>query len=124
MNEEKLIRILKSLPSFAKNFLIIHDKSGAERKFELNRAQQYIHERLEAQLKATGKIRALVLKGRQQGVSTYEQARFFHKIVRRSAGRREMKVGKARNKLPIHFFRPRGIFIPCSEIPNNTKKSG
>lgn len=81
MHEEKLIRILKSLPLFAKNFLIIHDKSGAERKFELNRAQQYIHDRLEAQYLATGKIRALILKGRQQGVSTYVQARFFHKIV-------------------------------------------
>jgi len=81
MSEEKLIRILKSLPLFAKNFLIIHDKSGAERKFELNRAQQYVHDRLEAQYKTTGKIRALILKGRQQGVSTYVQARFFHKIV-------------------------------------------
>ncbi len=81
MSEEKLIRVLKSLPSFAKNFLIIHDKSGAERNFEFNRAQQYIHERLEAQYKATGKIRALILKGRQQGVSTYVQARYFHKIV-------------------------------------------
>lgn len=81
MSEEKLIRVLKSLPLFAKNFLIIHDKSGAERKFELNRAQQYIHDRLEAQYLATGKIRALILKGRQQGVSTYVQARFFHKIV-------------------------------------------
>ena len=81
MSEEKLIKILKSLPLFAKNFLIIHDKSGAERKFELNRAQQYIHERLEAQYQATGKIRALILKGRQQGVSTYVQARYFHKIV-------------------------------------------
>lgn len=78
---DKLITILKSLPLFAKNFLIIHDKSGAERKFELNRAQEYVHERLEAQYKATGKIRALILKGRQQGVSTYVQARFFHKIV-------------------------------------------
>ena len=83
MSEEKLIRVLKALPLFAKNFLIIHDKSGAERKFELNRAQQYIHERLEAQYLATGKIRALILKGRQQGVSTYVQARFFHKIVTR-----------------------------------------
>jgi hypothetical protein len=81
MSEDKLIRILKSLPLFAKNFLIIHDKSGAESKFEFNRAQQYIHERLEAQIEATGKIRALILKGRQQGVSTYVQARFFHKIV-------------------------------------------
>lgn len=83
MSEEKLIRVLKSLPLFAKNFLIIHDKSGAERKFQLNRAQQYIHERLEAQYLATGKIRALILKGRQQGVSTYVQARYFHKIVTR-----------------------------------------
>ncbi len=83
MSEEKLIRILKSLPLFAKNFLIIHDKSGAERNFAFNRAQQYIHERLEAQYKATGKIRALILKGRQQGVSTYVQARYFHKIITR-----------------------------------------
>jgi hypothetical protein len=81
MQEEKLIKILKSLPLFSKNFLIIHDKSGSERKFELNRAQQYIHDRLEAQYQATGKVRALILKGRQQGVSTYVQARFFHKIV-------------------------------------------
>jgi hypothetical protein len=81
MDEEKLIRILKALPSFAKNFLIIHDKSGASRNFEFNRAQLYIHERLEAQYEATGKIRALILKGRQQGVSTYVQARYFHKIV-------------------------------------------
>jgi hypothetical protein len=83
MSEEKLIRILKSLPSFAQNFLIIHDKSGSERNFKFNRAQQYIHERLEAQYLATGKIRALILKGRQQGVSTYVQARYFHKIVTR-----------------------------------------
>lgn len=81
MDEAKLIRILKALPSFAKNFLIIHDKAGHERKFEMNRAQLYVHERLEAQLAATGKVRALILKGRQQGVSTYVQARYFHKII-------------------------------------------
>lgn len=81
MDEAKLIRILKSLPLFAKNFLVIHDKSGTELKFKMNRAQIYIHERLEAQLAATGKIRALILKGRQQGVSTLIQARYFHKII-------------------------------------------
>lgn len=81
MYEEKLLGILKSFPLFAKNFLIIHDKSGAEQNFVLNRAQQYVHDRLEAQLQATGKVRALVLKGRQQGVSTLIQGRFFHKIV-------------------------------------------
>ena len=81
MSEDKLIRILNSLPLFAKNFLIIHDKSGAQRYFEFNRAQTYIDERLDAQLKATGKVRALILKGRQQGVSTYVQARYFKKTI-------------------------------------------
>jgi hypothetical protein len=81
MSHDKLIAVLKDLPLFAKNFLIIHDKMGRESKFTFNRAQQYIHERLEAQYKATGKIRALILKGRQQGVSTYVQARYFHKII-------------------------------------------
>jgi hypothetical protein len=81
MDEAKLIRILKSLPLFAKNFLIIHDKAGVESQFVMNRAQLYVHERLEAQLKATGKVRALILKGRQQGISTLIQARYFHKII-------------------------------------------
>src|SRR5882672_10239276 len=81
MSEDKLIRILNSLPLFAKNFLIIHDKSGAQRYFEFNRAQKYIDERLDAQLKSTGKVRALILKGRQQGVSTYVQARYFKKTI-------------------------------------------
>ena len=111
MDEEKLIRILKSLPSFAKNFLIIHDKSGAERNFELNRAQQYIHERLEAQLKATGKIRALVLKGRQQGVSTYVQARFFHKIV--------TKRGKKAFILTHHADSTRALFEMTKRYSEN-----
>jgi hypothetical protein len=81
MSEEKLIRILKSFPLFAKNFLIIHDKSGTERNFVFNRAQEYILGRLEAQLQETGKIRALILKGRQQGVSTLIQGWFFYKII-------------------------------------------
>lgn len=81
MNEKKLLSTLRSLPSFAKNFLVIHDKSGAARKFDFNRAQIYVDQRLDAQLNTTGKVRALILKGRQQGISTYVQARYFHKII-------------------------------------------
>ena len=36
---------------------------------------------MDDQLEATGKVRALILKGRQQGVSTYVQARYFKKTV-------------------------------------------
>lgn len=81
MDEAKLLNVLKSLPLFAKNFLIIHDKIGNECKFVMNRAQLYVHERLERQYQATGKVRALILKGRQQGISTLIQARFFQKII-------------------------------------------
>lgn len=115
MSEEKLIKVLKSLPLFAKNFLIIHDKSGAERNFELNRAQQYIHERLEAQYLATGKIRALILKGRQQGVSTYVQARFFHKTV--------TKRGKKSFILTHHADSTRALFEMTKRYSENLDKS-
>src|SRR5690606_30856568 len=54
-------------------------KSGAVVQFNLNRAQQYIHERLEEQRAATGRVRALILKGRQQGCSTYVGARYYHR---------------------------------------------
>ena len=78
MSEDLLVKILRNLPSFAKNFLKIRTKSGRIEPFILNRAQEYIHDRLEIQKQNTGKVRALVLKGRQQGCSTYVQARDFH----------------------------------------------
>ena len=115
MSDEKLIRVLKSLPLFAKNFLIIHDKSGAERNFQFNRAQQYIHDRLEAQLLATGKVRALVLKGRQQGVSTLIQARFFHKTV--------TKRGKKSFILTHHADSTRALFEMTKRYSENLDKS-
>ena len=81
MSEELLIKILKNLPSFAKNFLRIRTKSGRIEPFVFNRAQEYLHERLETQKEQTGKVRALILKGRQQGCSTYVQARDFHIVA-------------------------------------------
>ena len=80
MSETKLIKVLKSLPLFAHNFLKIRTKGGSVESFTLNKAQNFVHDRLEAQLKATGKVRAIILKGRQSGCSTYVQARFFHKV--------------------------------------------
>ncbi len=85
MSEQQLIRIIKSLPLFAKNFLKIRTKSGRIEPFVFNRAQEYVHGCLEEQKRITGRVRALILKGRQQGCSTYVQARDFH-IVSTSKG--------------------------------------
>lgn len=80
MKEERL-DILKDLAKFAERFLIIRTKSGGLKPFVLNRSQQYIHQRLEAQREKTGKVRAVILKGRQLGSSTLIQARFFHRVI-------------------------------------------
>ena len=47
----------------------------------LNEAQLYIHKCLEKQIVDTGKVRAIILKGRQQGASTYVGGRFIHKTT-------------------------------------------
>ena len=82
MDESKLESI-RDFKKFAPRFLIVRAKAGGVIPFELNRAQLYVHERLEAQRKETGKVRAAILKGRQQGVSTLIQARFFHRVITR-----------------------------------------
>ena len=48
--------------------------------FRLNRSQAYLHERLEKQLASKGKVRALVLKGRQVGISTYISGRQYWRV--------------------------------------------
>lgn len=80
MNQDDLFK-LQDFQFFAENFFKIRKKNGSVEPFILNRAQLYIHKRLEDQLKETGKIRAVCLKGRQQGCSTYIQARYFHKTI-------------------------------------------
>ncbi len=79
--DERIIDKLRDFTKFATAFLLVKTKSGKTAPFSLNQAQMYAHERLEAQLKETGRVRALVLKGRQLGMSTMIQGRFFHKII-------------------------------------------
>src|SRR5262249_42718277 len=76
-----LQRLKTELPLYAARNLMIRTKSGAVGPLVLNRAQRYIHDRLKAQHDATGRVRALILKGRQQGCSTYVAARFYHRVV-------------------------------------------
>lgn len=66
---------------YAQENLKIRTKSGRIEALKLNAAQRHIHAALEAQLKKTGRVRALVLKGRQQGCSTYVEARFYWKVT-------------------------------------------
>ena len=74
-------KLKDDLAHYALKCMKIRSKSGAVVPFEFNKAQQYLDERLTEQKEKTGKIRALVLKGRQQGISTYIGARFYHRTT-------------------------------------------
>lgn len=66
---------------YAPRALRIRTKAGAVKPFALNTAQEHLHAALERQRAETGKVRAIVLKGRQQGCSTYVQGRFFWRVT-------------------------------------------
>lgn len=70
-------RLKDDFPHYASRCLRIRTKAGSVEPLILNRAQLYIHGRLEAQRADTGKVRALVLKGRQQGISTLIGGRYY-----------------------------------------------
>ncbi len=74
-------RLKNDLIHYAKKCLKIRTKSGDIEPFLLNKAQLHIHNQLQNQLENTGKVRALVLKGRQQGCSTYVGARYYHRVT-------------------------------------------
>ena len=61
LSDTRLIeRLCADLPMYARHALTILDKSGKQQRLILNRAQQYIHDRLEKQLAEQGRVRALI----------------------------------------------------------------
>ena len=80
MDRAERRRLIKELRKdyqvFAKRCLKIKIKAGEIASFDFNAAQDHIHREIEDQLKRIGKVRKVLLKGRQQGGSTYVAGRF------------------------------------------------
>lgn len=68
---------------YAPRCLYIRTKSGGVTPFTLNKAQVYLHNIAERQLRQRGYVRIIVLKGRQQGISTYIGGRFYWRATHR-----------------------------------------
>src|SRR5579864_5214745 len=81
--KEKQIRqrLKDDFEHYARKCLKIRSKEGSIEPFVLNRAQEYIHQQVEEQRALTGKVRAIILKGRQQGCSTYVEGRFYWRVT-------------------------------------------
>ena len=78
--EAVLEELRSNYPMYAEQCLKIKTKKGEIVPFVFNRVQEYTHRKLEEQLERAGKVRALILKGRQLGISTYVGGRFYHKV--------------------------------------------
>ena len=78
----------KKLAEYQENFelfskeqikILTKDSSKGFVPFEFNDAQKIVNEKINKQLEETGRVRAIVLKGRQMGLSTFATARVFWK---------------------------------------------
>ena len=86
MNKNKLKVLIKKLrlgldEVFYKFCLKIKNKKGQLVPLTLNRAQLHIQAECDDQLRRIGKVRKALLKGRQQGGSTFIAARFYKKVT-------------------------------------------
>ena len=94
MDKTELMTLIKEkekrvqLDEYSKDFarfaeeqikIVTKDATQGFVPFQLNDAQKYITEKLTEQLNETGKVRAIILKARQQGISTYCAGRVFWK---------------------------------------------
>lgn len=80
LDRDKLKRLRDDFEYFARHCLRIRTKAGQVVPFRLNQAQRRLHERLEEQRGRGGRVRAIVLKGRQMGASTYIEGRFYWRL--------------------------------------------
>jgi len=88
-------RLQTDLEYFVSN-LMIRPKEGALVPFKPNAAQLKLHQALEEQKRRTGRVRAIVLKARQLGISTYVAARFYHRTIS-NPGLRTIIIGHERS---------------------------
>jgi hypothetical protein len=78
---EQLAIYKENFEQFAKEQIKILPKDSSQgfKYFEFNEAQKIVNAKIEEQLKETGRVRVIILKARQMGLSTYTTARVFWK---------------------------------------------
>jgi len=76
-------RLRDDFAHYSKKCLSIRTKDGEIAPFVLNSCQEFIHARVEQQRATIAKVRCIILKGRQQGCSTYIEGRFYWLVTHR-----------------------------------------
>lgn len=124
---DKRLQLKADFKFYARNCLKIRTKTDGLQPFYLNEAQRYIHGKLEQQIEETGKVRAILLKGRQQGASTYVGGRFIHKTTHNKGVRAFILThdGESTNALfemTERYYENLPIFVKPSTSAANAKE--
>ncbi len=124
MPDERLhgMRVLvEDLRVFGAHCLRVSSKTGKNIPLVFNEAQERLHEAIERQRAETGKVRVLVLKARQLGISTYAAARFYHQTTT-NFGRRTLIVAH-QQKSTSGLFDMVKMYHRHNPLPVSTAKS-
>ena len=78
-------RLYSDFPYYAKAALRIRTKAGQIEPLTLNPAQEILDAAVSKQMKAEGKIRIIILKARQQGLSTYTGGYLYFSVSQQKA---------------------------------------
>jgi len=80
-------RLLNDFSFYAPSALKIRTKAGEIAPLKLNNAQTILNDAVEAQLTSEGKVRIIILKARQQGLSTYTGGYLYFSVSQRNASK-------------------------------------
>lgn len=102
MNPTLISQLRSDLDLYGRTVLKIRDKDAALTPLRFNNAQRLVHSRISAQRKESGRVRAVILKARQEGVSTYTAARFF-RGMHLWQGRKAMVIADSLERAGVLF---------------------
>jgi len=108
-------RLYNSIPFYAKSALKIRTKEGQVAPLDLNPAQQILQKAVSKQLAAEGKVRVIILKARQQGLSTYVGGYLYHNVSQQQA-RKAMVITHHADSTRALFDMTKRFHEHCPEI--------
>lgn len=109
-------RVLKDdFKVYSHKVLKIRTKLGEIKPLAMNKAQQFLQEVVERQKARSGMVRVIILKGRQQGLSTYVQG-YFYFDVSQARARRAMVVAHKSDSSSALFSMTKRFHDNCPEF--------
>jgi len=108
-------RLLTEFPFYAKAALKIRTKDGDVSPLVLNPAQQILQDAIDKQMAAEGKVRIIILKARQQGLSTMVGGFLYHSVSQNKA-RKAMVITHHADSTRALFDMTKRYHDNCPEI--------